>query len=1323
MKRTTILILTILSTLALWAQQETIVVKSHVVDAQTGEALPFVNIYVSKDLGTLSNMEGDFTIRVNADASLRLSYVGYETLTVPANKVSAKIKMKPMTKTLNEVSVVPWETILVNAGKKLNREYDRRKQKTSSYFYRMTTSYRKKTLVEAFMEAHSAVNLREIKFLKGRHGRMTQEGLSTPFIANMNFHHPLELGMVIRDNKFWSGLLTPVNINNNIKTLLHNYDIQVEELSDSKGNSIYKYHLSSNSEKQNRKGILTGTLYLDAKTLHVLKFEGRVENLLLDIFKDFYRKTTPILLDVTINYSHDKGYTEVQNISYKVTNGDMSSTAILYNVDDMNLGLNSKKSKKTGENMLSSIDNAGFDQMLWEHSNIVQRTQEEEMLAGLPDQSTLVNDSIEKEPATPTEKLLDHLKSFGHNLPQEKVYIHMDNTCYFIGDTIWFSAYSTQTNDSKPSQISGVLYVELYNQEGYLVERKLVEMYHGRGYANFIIDKEAYAGYYELRAYTRWQLNWGMFQREHAKVCEEWFYSKELEYNYFRDYDKLYSRVFPVYDKPATEGDYTTHMTRKTMRRQFKKDPHKRKRVLTLYPEGGELVEGLPCRVAFEATWDDGQELEGSLMNAKAENRGRGVIELTPTAKDKRELVFTTTDGSQVKTPLPEVAKQGVALRVDVGRDSVDIIVRRTHDILTDSMGLTIMHEGILQTYFIINGGEQHFRVAKQDLKVGVNQATVFDEKGRVWADRLFFVKDGSIMRSNVTISDVKDAYEPYEAIKLTLKAPSRGGGNMSLAIRDASHRDVLYDNASLQTEMLLTSEIKGFVSNPEFYFEKDDDAHNRALDLLMLTQGWRRFKWQDMAIKNAWQLTQTPERTPVITGKVYKTSDEMFRVLSGWEEYGVVTDKDPDEPIGSNRRNDNDGGWNSGSHWQQNVNELLTSQSLKTSELTDIEYYPGDNYGPFKNKGMRVHAECTSIEMGSSAAIDLDTKDGYFKVQLPRYYGEYIFFLSAADTLKWKKGKRYEWIQLMADQSLYVPWRHKVWPPEYHVRVNFPYPRFVKPYNYYQTHLNYSYDPLLSPMVLKDGSLQIDEVTVWSKHNSLRSLTDSIPALIVDSYDAFNETLDAGFRYNTSNIVRTYVADYGLNKPWVTDEEGHRDYKIKERYGYDITRRAISDVTTDPDSAYLRSNLNSFANGTYYMSEEAITNYHDNTHLDKYVLYTDYEPRLAGNERYYGSNLPETQIAIYPFPDDSRRLFYRDRRYVLPGFSYVHQFYHPDYSNRRLDEQPKDYRRTLYWNPFLPLDKDGTAQIQFYNNSTRHPISIDAQGFSSEGNILNLSY
>ena len=1323
MKRAATLILAIVCSLMLNAQQEEIVVQSHVMDAQTGEALPQVNIHVTDGLGTLSNMEGDFTIKVKADAILRFSFVGYETTTVRASDVSDNIKMKPMTKMLGEVNAIPWETILMRAGKKLDKEYSKRSKKSSRYFYRMTTTYRKKSMVEAFLEAHSVANLRDIKFLTGRHGRMTQEGLSSPIIANMNFHHPLELGMVVRDNRFWKGLITPFNLNNSISLLNRNYTIQAEQLSDSEGHSIYKYQLDSKQDGRQKNSILTGTLYLDAKTLDVLKFEGTVENMYIDLYKDFYRTTTPILMDVAINYSHKKGYTEVQNIAYKVTNGDMSSTAILYNVDEMRLELNSKRSKKTGENMLSAIDNAGFDRMLWAHSNIVQRTREEEMLAGLPDQTMLVNDSIEKEPTTPTEKLLDHLKRFGHALPQEKVYIHMDNTCYFVGDTIWFSAYTTQTNDGKPSQISGVLYVELYNQEGYLMERKLLEMTRGRGYGNFIIDKDAYAGYYELRAYTRWQLNWGMFEREHAKVSKEWFYSKELEHNYFRDYDKLYSRVFPVYDTPKTEGDYTKNMTRRVLRRRFKKDPHERKRILTLYPEGGELVEGLPNRIAFEATWDDGQELEGTLMGVKAENRGRGVIEITPTAKEKRELVFTTTDGSKVKAQWPEVAKSGVTLRVDVERDTVDIVIRRTDDLLADSMGLTLMHAGVLENYMSINGKEEHVRIEKQELKVGVNQATVFDEHGRVWADRLFFVKDSTTTRSNVTISGMKNDYEPYEAIRLTLTAPQQKGGNMSLAVRDAAHNDVLYDNASLQTEMLLTSEIKGFVPNPEFFFEKNDDIHNRALDLLMMTQGWRRFKWEEMAVKNAWQLTQVPERTPVITGKVYKTSDGMFAAMAG-DAFSEIERDDESEDM-----KDADG-WNewkvrnyaSDNHWQHNVNELLSSRSSKTSELTDMEYYPGDNYGPFQKKGMRVHVEWVTTDLKHAISLNLDTKDGYFKVQMPRYYGESIFFLSAADTLKWKKNKGYEWIQPMQDRSLHVSRKYKVWPPDYHVRVNFPYPRFVKPYSYYQTHLNYSNDPLLASKVLKDGSLQLDEVTVWSKHNSLRRLEDSIPALIVDAYDAYNESMDAGLGMNPTAIVRTYVADYGLDKPYVSEFVGEvyrLTDRIKERYGYDVVRRAINDITTDPDSAYLRQNLHSFLPDTYHLSEEALDAYKDYTHLDKYVIYTDYEPRLSGNERYRGDNLPETQIAIFPYPDDSRRAFYRDRRYVLPGFSYVYKFYSPDYSKRQLSERPEDYRRTLYWNPFLLLDQNGKAKIEFYNNSSRHPISIDAQGFCKDGTIL----
>ena len=126
------------------------------------------------------------------------------------------------------------------------------------------------------------------------------------------------------------------------------------------------------------------------------------------------------------------------------------------------------------------------------------------------------------------EPLLDRLYKFAMIIPQEKVYIHMDNTCYFQGDTIWFAAYLVKTSTDKPSDVSGVLYVELLNNEGYLVERKLIEMQNGRGHGFFALDNQIqYSGYYELRAYTRWQLNWGLYEHKHSRVAHNWFYGRK----------------------------------------------------------------------------------------------------------------------------------------------------------------------------------------------------------------------------------------------------------------------------------------------------------------------------------------------------------------------------------------------------------------------------------------------------------------------------------------------------------------------------------------------------------------------------------------------------------------------------------------------------------------------------------------------------------------------------------------------------------------------------------------------------------------------------
>ncbi len=187
----------------------------------------------------------------------------------------------------------------------------------------------------------------------------------------------------------------------------------------------------------------------------------------------------------------------------------------------------------------------------------------------------------------------ERLATFGRSIPQEEVYVHMDNTSYYLGDTIYYSVYS-RLSTGQPSPLSRMLYVELLNQDGYLVERQKVEMTKGHGYGSFVLLDSLYGGFYELRAYTRWQLNWGEYQHQHTKYAEQWFYSAKMAHDYYRDYEKLYSRVFPVYNAPTAPGEYDQVMTTRPLRRYFRAKTTKPEAALAFFPEGGTLLAGAP---------------------------------------------------------------------------------------------------------------------------------------------------------------------------------------------------------------------------------------------------------------------------------------------------------------------------------------------------------------------------------------------------------------------------------------------------------------------------------------------------------------------------------------------------------------------------------------------------------------------------------------------------------------------------------------------------------------------------------------------------------
>ena len=939
------------------------------------------------------------------------------------------------------------------------------------------------------------------------------------------------------------------------------------------------------------------------------------------------------------------------------------------------------------------------------------------------------------------EKLASRQAAFGRTIPQEKVFIHMDNTSYQLGDTIWFSAYLRRTDTDRPSDVSGVLYVELYGQEGYMIERKLIQMKEGRGSGFFALSRYIqYAGFYELRAYTRWQLNWGRFERKHTEKIKEWFPTKRQEKEYFRDYEKLYSRVFPVYDKPLEPGEYTHDMTLRAMRRLYPNQAENRELKLSLYPEGGNLVEGLPCRVAFEAAFEDGEAAEGWVFydgdSVKALNRGRGLFEITPQKGQEQEVLFVSKDGKQARAKLPKPQPTGVSLKVEQTDSGWVAHIAHTADLHDDSLGVSLMREGksvsplpapplgecpnpaVLPLISTPPKGEQG-----GGWPSGVYQLTVFDSRGRVFADRLFFNRGKEDLMPTLSIEGLKEEYQPYEPVNLTLKAP-QGQNYVSLTVRDDNNRDCLYDNSNILTEMLLSSEIRGFVPQPGWYFEADDEEHRAALDLLMMTQGWRRFDWRSMAVAGAWDITQPAERAPILIGNTYKNVIVDF--VEGEETNNEKEDEEYPFSEGGRNPHEDD-------YYETKPMDLPDLFSKGRSKKREEKAYDKaiNTKNQKKETELKVHAEIVTLDAEMAFTGESETFRKGFRIQLPPFYGNAIVFISVADTTKWKKDEPYTWIQAEPDDLesdyMYLPAsgkaRRKIFvePADYLARISWPYPRFVNPYSFYQNHLAPTPEQkkLNGEWIRLDDETIMSEVTVKAKRRGLNKFDDNWPVFAIDAEVANNIAQDVGLGF-----MQVMTADYGVGTIDRKYGEG-QEPTFETRQGAGYTRRMIMGMRGDSipsDSMYARKYLSSFSlnqEGSMQLSPGEKREYEGNGVWDMYVFYSDYSPRLYGNNMYYGSNEPKTKLVRYPYPDGSRRITYRDRRYFLPGFAYPAEFYSPDYSKQVPSDDKKDYRRTLYWNPNLKLNEEGEAAVTFYNNCRTSVLSVDAEGQAGDGTLL----
>ena len=326
---------------------------------------------------------------------------------------------------------------------------------------------------------------------------------------------------------------------------------------------------------------------------------------------------------------------------------------------------------------------------------------------------------------------------------------------------------------------------------------------------------------------------------------------------------------------------------------------------------------------------------------------------------------------------------------------------------------------------------------------------------------------------------------------------------------------------------------------------------------------------------------------------------------------------------------------------------------------------------------------------------------------------------------------------------------------PEFYVRLTPYYPRFCKPFSFYHTHVAPPRKGTVLISGLRDGQM-LKTVTVRSKHGGLHAFDSSHPAITRDAYQIFNECVDAGFTpgwFAGKNpfskwVERLLVGDMNMHRQYMTYEENHlRSYYegLSSRKNRSFSRgdTPTTDGTTtqryaweDPIDPYLgwlntdkvRFNANLGWNTSNRFSY-SFTGMDDATIQLDYLhslrsvnLITDYAPRMEGSPRYTGTDQPTVDVG-FNLLTDGKRITYRDRHFILQGFDVSQEFYSPCYRNRPLPDT-KDYRRTLYWNPNLELDKKGCAHVTLWNNSTTTSISVSAEGITPTGKILTcISY
>ncbi len=475
--------------------------------------------------------------------------------------------------------------------------------------------------------------------------------------------------------------------------------------------------------------------------------------------------------------------------------------------------------------------------------------------------------------------ILEYFKNvaqYDSKCTQEKVYLHLDNNAYFIDETIYFKAYIVRASSMKYTDLSKVLYVEILDDHGNTIERKNYEIIDGQASGSISLNNLIHGGYYEIRAFTRAMLNW--------------------------DGEYCFSRVIPVYQTENTTGDYFNGYIYKKEGEDFL--PMKRKEPNTLrgdsaikdgvfvemYPEGGALVEkDCPQKIAYRITDKNGNPvniseckiLNGTTVIGTTKTQHEGMGEFTIPAWSSSIKMSMEFDGKNREFSLPAPKKSGISAILQRDGNNWGFDINYTPDLNGKYLGVSVTCRGAACVFDTIQlNGTPHWSVAESKLHYGINQITLINSDGNVLWERLVWRRPDYPV--SLEIKQNENSYQPFAPIVLNMTLADKKGNPcnayFSLAVHDQT-TEVEGNDCGIAQDLLLSSDIRGYISHPEYYFESDDETHAKNLDLLLLVQGWRRYDFNEMTGKKPFKLVQPVETGQLLTGHLLENKGKRLPI------------------------------------------------------------------------------------------------------------------------------------------------------------------------------------------------------------------------------------------------------------------------------------------------------------------------------------------------------------------------------------------------------------------------------------------------------------